>query len=222
MSNNDVMKIIDDMANQFYATKNKRYFDKFSYYATPIIKKFISKSCIGSNWDTDELFSILLIDMWRLFNSWQPIEGKQFHWLMLRQLQNKIINYIHTQIGRPHKICPVCNTRQKGQSLHCHKCKSSLRISNMIISDVKDFSSPHFSDLLTEIANKQLVSQLLYEVKDDPKTHKILVMLLDGESKTTISTTVGIPQNAINNRLRKCQKIIDKLMEESNAISRSD
>jgi RNA polymerase sigma factor (sigma-70 family) len=216
------MGIIDDTANQFYTTKDKKHFNKFVHCATPIIKKFISKSCIGSNWDADELFSILLVDMWRLFNSWHPVEGKQFHWLMLRQLRNKIINYIHTQTGRPHKICPVCNVRQDEQSLYCHNCKSSLRISNIIISDAHEFSSPHFSDFLTEIANKQLVSQLLSEVKNDPKTHRILIMLLEGESKTTISAAVGIAQNAINNRLKKCQKIISRLMEESNAIGRNN
>lgn len=212
MSKN-VMAKIDKIAMKFYETKNKKYFNTFIKYANPTIKRFINKSCFESSWDTDELYSILLVDMWRLFNTWTPEEEKQFHWLMLRQLRNKIINYIHSQIGRPHKICPVCNTRQiKGSSV-CNKCKSSLRVSDIIIAEPFDYSCAHFPNYLEQIANKELVGKLLDEVEEnDPKTHKILTMLLEGESKTTISNEVKIAQNALNNRLRKCRKIIDKLM----------
>jgi len=213
---NDTMIMIDTAAKNFYETSEVKYFNKFIEHATPIIKRYISKSCAGSNWDTEELFSILLTDMWRLINCWEPAEGKQFHWLMLRQIRNKTINYIHTQMGRPHKICPTCGARQKKNvSLYCRVCKSPLRVSDIIITEPFERSYSHTPDYLTDIANKQLVSRLLAEVKDDPKTYRILTMLLEGESKTTISAEVKIAQNALNNRLRKCKKIIYKLMEEN-------
>jgi DNA-directed RNA polymerase specialized sigma24 family protein len=213
---NDTMAVIDTVAENFHATGEVRYFNEFVGHATPVIKRFISKACAGSNWDTDELFSILLTDMWRLINRWEPEEGKQFHWLMLRQIRNKTINYIHTQMGRPHKICPTCGARQKkGTEIHCCVCNSPLRVSDIIIAEPFEHSHAHSPDYLEDIANKQLVQRLLAEVEDDPKTHRILTMLLEGESKTTISAEVHIAQNALNNRLRKCKRIIHKLMKET-------
>lgn len=212
---NDVMVAIDKAAEQFHLTGNKKYFNEFSVHATPVIKRFIAKACAGSSWDTDDLFSILLSDMWRLFNRWEPEKDKQFHWLMLRQLRNKTINYIHTQMGRPHKICPTCGTRQKERSLHCKECKAPLRVTDIIISEPFDHSHAHSPDYLTQLADKQLVERLLAEVEGDPKTYKILTMILEGESKTAISTEVQIAQNALNNRLRKCKQIIHKLMKEN-------
>ncbi len=212
MPNHDVMKVIDTIAENFYKTKNRKYFDVFVKIVTPVIKRHISKSCAGSNWDTDELFSILLTDMWRLFNRWAPEKDKQFHWLMLRQLQNKTINYIHSQMGRPHKICPTCAARQKENVLYCYNCKASLRVPDVVMAEPFEHFHAHFPDYLAQVADRQLIERLFAEVKDDPKTCKILTMLLEGESKTTISAEVKVAQNALNNRLRKCKKIIDKLL----------
>ena len=206
---NDVMRNIDNAAEKFYATGDVKYFNEFVKYATPIIKRFIAKACTGSNWDTNELFSILLIDMWRLFKRWVPEDGKQFHWLMLRQLRNKIINYVHKQIGRPHKICPVCSTRQKEKNaLYCYHCNSPLRTSDIIISEPFENFHAHRPNYLEIFANKQIISKLLDAVKNDEKTYKILTMMLKGESKATISSKIHIAQNALNRRLRKCQGII--------------
>jgi DNA-directed RNA polymerase specialized sigma24 family protein len=214
------MNVIDHLALQYNATKNKEYFTMFVKHATPIIRKTIFKACRGSYWDTDELFSILLVDMWRLFNRWRPVKEKQFHWLMLRQLRNKTINYIHSQIGQSHKICPVCGKHQLHQFQqpllsYCYACKSSLKISNIVITEAFDNVHAHTPDCLTQIANTQLVERLFKEVQNDPKTCKMLKMLLEGESKTTISKEVGIAQNALNNRLRKCKSIICRLLKEN-------
>lgn len=210
------MEVIDKLAEDYFKTRDKKCFDKFVKHATPVIRGVVTKSCAGSFWDADELFSILLVDMWRLFKKWRPVEGKKFHWLMLRQLRNKTINYVHSQIGARRKICPICGARQKIPQSQCNTCKSSLRKSDIIISEPFESKISINPDYPTQLANTQLIQKLLGAVEEnDPKTHKILTMFLEGESKTAISAEIGIAQNAINNRLRKCQKIIHKLMKET-------
>lgn len=212
----DVMDFIDATAEQFYATKDKKYFDEFVKYATPVIQKMIYKSCKGSSWDTKELFSILLADMWRLFNRWEPEEGKKFHWLVLRQLKNKIINHIHQVRGRPHRVCNTCNTKQKNGALECIKCGAPLRLPDIIVSDIFECrGTAHCPDYLENIANKQLVDKLLAQIKNkDPKTYRILQLMLEGRSKSEISHEINLAQNAMNNRIKKCRKIINNLMKE--------
>jgi predicted DNA-binding protein YlxM (UPF0122 family) len=39
-------------------------------------------------------------------------------------------------------------------------------------------------------------------------------MILEGKSKSEISREVQLAQNAINNRIKKCKKIINRFMEE--------
>lgn len=211
-----VMECIDDAAYQFYTTKDVKYFDEFTKHATPVIQRMAHKTCAGSSWDVDELFSILLADMWRLFNRWEPEEGKKFHWLVLRQLKNKIINYVHQVRGRPHRICNACNTKQDEKVSECTKCGTSLRLPAIIVSGTFEFMhSAHCPDYLEDIANRQLVAKLLAHVKDDdPKTHKILQLLLEGRSKSEISREINLAQNAMNNRIRKCRKIIDNMTKE--------
>ncbi len=205
------MDFIDSAAQQFYNTKDKKYFDEFVRYITPIILQMAHKSCAGSSWDVDDLISILLADMWRLFNRWEPEEGKKFHWLVLRQLKNKIINYVHQVRGRPHRICNACNTKQKEVVSECGKCGTPLRFPDIIVSNVFEVArSGYHPNYLEDIANKQLVSRLLSQVKDtDPITYSILVLMLDGCSKSEISRKINLAQNAMNNRIRKCRKIIN-------------
>lgn len=216
----NVMDLIDSTAHQFYASKDKKYFDEFVKHVTPIIQRMVYKACAGSSWDIDELFSILLADMWRLFNRWEPEEGKKFHWLVLRQLKNKIINYIHQVRGRPHRICNTCNTKQEDGVSECVACGAPLRLPDIIVSGT--FETPytaHHPDYLEDIANEQLVSKLLERVKDeDPKTHRILQLMLEGCSKSEISREINLAQNAMNNRIRKCRKIINGLMKEKNHV----
>ena len=217
----NVMVLIDSAAHQFYETKDRKHFNVFVKHATPVIQQMVYKACAGSLWSPDELFSILLADMWRLFNRWKPEEGKQFHWLMLRQLKNKIINYVHQVRGRSHSICNICNTKQKEKNTStCSECGASLRLPDIIISGTGTFETSynaHQPDYLESIANTQLVDKLLTQVKDtDPKTHKILLLLLEGRSKSEISREIQLAQNAMNNRIKKCRKIINNLLKESN------
>jgi len=216
----NVMDLIDSVASQFYITKDKKYFNEFVKYATPIIRQMIYKACAGSSWDVNDLFSILLADMWRLFNRWEPEENKEFHWLMLRQLKNKIINYVHQVRGRPHRVCCVCNTRQENGVLECIECGTPLRLPDIIVSGTFETSyAAYHPDYLENIANTQLVNKLLAQVKDeDPKTYKILQLMLEGHSKSEISREIKLAQNAMNNRIRKCEKIINKLTKEKNLL----
>ncbi|KKK61898.1 hypothetical protein LCGC14_3009720 [marine sediment metagenome] len=213
-----VMDFIDTTAYQFYTTKDKKYFNEFVKHATPIIQRMVHKTCAGSSWDVDELFSILLADMWRLFNRWEPEEGKKFHWLVLRQLKNKIINYVHQVRGRPHRVCNVCNTKQKDGVSECIECGAFLRLPDIMISGTFETTyTAHHPDYLGDIANRQLVTKLLRQVKDkDPKTYKILQLMLAGCSKSEISREINLAQNAMNNRIRKCRKIINNLVKETN------
>lgn len=211
----DVMYLIDQTAEQFYKTKNKKYFNEFVVHVTPIINKFIYKTCAGSTWDIDELFSILLADMWRLFNKYKPTKEQKFHWLMLRQLKNKTINYVHQMRGRPHKICNMCGTKQKEKTATCLKCGAPLRLPDIIVSGIfESVHHMHVPNYLDDIANKELVAKLFNEVKDDPKTSQILQMILEGKSKSEISREVQLAQNAMNNRIKKCRIIIDRFTKE--------
>lgn len=210
----NVMYIIDQLAKQYYGSKDKKYFEEFVKYASPIIRRIARKTCAGSRWDSEELFSILLADMWRLFNKYKPVEEKKFHWLMLRQLKNKAINYVRQSQGHLHKVCGLCNTKQKSGAIVCSKCGSPLRLTNIVIAEPFESVQTYVPDYLEEFANKQLVEKLLEEVKDDPKTMQILKMLLAGNSKSMISREVKLAQNAMNNRIKKCRKIITKLTKE--------
>ena len=216
----DVMESIDSMAYQFHDTGDVKYFNEFAGHVTPIIKQMAYKACRDSSWDVDDLFAILLADMWRLFNRWEPEEGKKFHWLVLRQLKNKIINHVHQVRGRPHRICNTCGTKQAKRTTDvsmCTHCGASLRLSDIIVSGTfESMYSASCPDYLTIIANKQLVSKLLARVKDtDPKTHQILQLMLEGYSKNEISREIKLAQNAMNNRIKKCRGIITLMLENS-------
>ncbi len=213
-----VMDFIDEAAQRFYITKDKKYFNAFVIHASPVIRRMVYKACAGSLWDVDELFSILLADMWRLFNKWEPVEDKKFHWLVLRQLKNKIINYIHQVRGRPHRVCNICSTKQERGISKCVQCGASLRLPDIIVSGTFDgaYNGIDSTDCLEDIANKQLVNKLLAQVKDeDMKTYKILQLMLAGYSKSEISREIKLAQNAMNNRIKKCRRIINNLMKEN-------
>ena len=75
----------------------------------------------------------------------------------------------------------------------------------------------HCPNYLEDIANKQLVNKLLVRVKDeDYKTYRILQLMLAGCSKSEISREIKLAQNAMNNRIKKCRKIINNLVKEKN------
>lgn len=205
------MTNIDEIAKQFYITKDKIYSDKFMVYISPIVKKFAVQKCVGSKWDSDELYSILLFDMWRLLNVWVPEEGKKFHWLMLKQLKNKTINFIHKCEGRAHKVCPTCGTRQVTSKTFCECCKISLKLPDRVMEGIFDYGD--HNNYLEELANKDLIDKLLKELETDPKTLKIIQLLLLEYTKGEISQEIGIAQNAVTNRILKCQKIVNKLIK---------
>jgi DNA-directed RNA polymerase specialized sigma24 family protein len=139
---------------------------------------------------------------------------------VLRQLKNKIINYIHQVRGRPHRVCNICNTRQTANESECSKCGSRLRLPSIIVSET--FETLHVSGVsncLEDIANKQLVTKLLSSVKDsDPKTYKIIQLMLEGRSKSEISREINLAQNAMNNRIKKCRKILKYYLMEKESL----
>lgn len=212
MSQLKIMSDIDTAAETFYRTQSGKDADVFMIYVAPTVKSFVNRKCAGSRWDSDELYSILLTDMWRLLQSWAPKENKKFHWLMLRQLRNKTINFIHCVEGSPHKICPTCSARQSTPKATCKVCNSSLKISDRVMENSHEKETPH--NYLEDLANKELVNKLLKDVEDDPRTLRIVQLLLEGYSKGDISKQIGIAQNAINNRIKKCRKIVEKLCRE--------
>jgi DNA-directed RNA polymerase specialized sigma24 family protein len=75
------------------------------------------------------------------------------------------------------------------------------------------------SNCLEDIANKQLVTKLLSSVKDsDPKTYKIIQLMLEGRSKSEISREINLAQNAMNNRIKKCRKILKHYLMEKESL----
>jgi len=210
-----VAAIIDQCALDFHRTQDRKYFERFAKYAQPIIKMHVMHTCAGSTkWDADELFSILFADMWRLFKVYIPAEDKKFHWLMIRQLKNKTINYIQNITGRVYKICFVCNTPQPGTGDICCKCGALLKKPHAATGvDFYDATYSHTPDYLKQIADRELINVLLRRVKkDDPVTYEILTMFLAGHTKSEISRKVSIAQNALNNRIRKCERILLTMM----------
>jgi len=205
----DVLLSIDEAAENFYKTQNKKDANVFMKRVSPVVRKFVNQKCAGSRWDSDELFSILLADTWRLLTVWVPKEDKKFHWLLLRQLKNKTINFIHCTEGIPRKVCPTCGVSQVKSKTNCEVCKSSLKLSDKVLEETIE-SSDTFN-YLENFADRELVDKLLENLKDDPKTLTIIQLLLEGYSKGDISKQVRIAQNAINNRINKCKKIVNEL-----------
>lgn len=205
------MDIIDSVVTTYYRTKDRKYADVFLKEVIPIIKLKVQKTCIGSvKWDKDELYSILLVDMWRLLKVYVPEEGRKFHHLMLRQLNNKTINYIQNTTGRKYCVCFACSKSNKAGTITCTNCGTSL--GRPIVMPVYDFDlgniHNHTPDYLTEIGNKQLVERVLNNARrTNEKTYRILLMFLMGFSKKEISNAFGgVAQNALNNRIRNCKK----------------
>lgn len=200
---------IDKAANDFYIKNDKKSANIFMCHASTAVKTFATQKCLGSKWNVEELYSILLIDTWRLLNAWKPADGKKFHWLMFKQLKNKTINFIHKTEGRPHKICPSCKARQECLTDICNFCRTPLKVSERKFEELGDYGDN--KDALNELITKELIEKLLKDLESDPKTLKIVHLLLDGYSKGEISKEIGIASNAVNNRIKKCRKIINKL-----------
>ena len=95
----------------------------------------------------------------------------------------------------------------------CCKCGELMQKPRDITGvEQYDLTYGHNPDYLQHLGNKELVDIILNVTKrDNPKTHKILTMLLEGYSKSDISAEVKIAQNAINNRITKCKDILSQL-----------
>ena len=213
----DMLVQIDKIALEFSQTKNKKLFDAFAVHAIPLIKGFAQRTCVGASWDSDDLFSILLADMWRLFNSYQPT-GQPFHYLMLRQLKNKSINFVNNQT-RSLVLCRVCGTTNEKGTKVCDECRTSLSVSppfihsDLIGTDVFDHIIDDKESALDQVASDDFVQKLLDRVSDTT-TKQILIMVAAGEPKSAIREKVKLAPNAITHRITKCQKIVKKLREE--------
>jgi len=214
--NTETTRNIDQCAIDFYKTKDKRHFEKFAKYATRIIQAHVAHTCAGSTkWDPNELFSILFADMWRLFKVYVPETDKKFHWLMLRQLKNKTINYMQNNTERKFKRCFICDTPQEKGSDVCCTCGASMKRPHATTGvEQYDLTYCHTPDYLKQVADRELVNIVLKETEEkDPITHKILTMVLEGHTKSEISREVSIAQNALNHRIRKCERILTKVRD---------
>lgn len=212
MTETDTIRI-DTAAKLYYATKDKKHFEEIGVILSKVIRVYVAQKCAGSiHWNKDDLFAILLEDMWRLFRVYKPEEGKKFHWLMLRQFSNKTRNYIKNTTGQKYKNCFVCSHSHNSGEDTCTKCGSSLRKPRESTGyEHYDFSHKHTPDYLTDIANSQTVERLLKATESDPKTHQILRLILEDYNGSDISAKVKIAPNAMNNRIKKCRSIIRKL-----------
>lgn len=214
----DILVQIDQIALEFARTKHKKLFDEFAVHAIPLIKGFAQRTCAGASWDSDDLFSILLTDMWRLFNSYCPTD-QPFHYLMLRQLKNKSINFVNNQT-RALVVCRVCGTTNEKGCKVCDECRTSLSAlppcihSDLIGPNIFDHIIDDKKSILDQIASNDFVEKLLDRVSDTT-TKQILVMVAAGESKSTIREKIKLAPNAITHRIIKCRKIVKKLREEN-------
>lgn len=220
---------IDAAAEAFYYSdaftvrKDVKYFERFVQHASPIIRMIArtTSAKIGkASWHEDEIYSILLADMWRLFNcaGWVPSKTKKFHWLMLRQLKNKSSNYMQKVFGNP-KHCPYCKAKYSAirgidGNTECGTCHHELisacneKITSVFIENIMG-STPNY---VKQIEAAQIVQKLFKAIQTDKKTCRILHMLLEGNSKTMISRTIQIAPNALQFRLEKCKKIVQSLV----------
>ena len=140
----------------------------------------------------------------------------------MHQLNNKTINYIKNTTGKIYKVCSICGEHANDGDTQCVKCKSSLQKPWIFIessrpksdNDTRTLSDlySHTPDYLQEMKTRDRVKKVLDSVREnDHKTYKILIMLMEGYSKSEISEELnGLAQNAINNRIRKCAKILNR------------
>jgi len=211
--NKQEIEKVDKAAIMYYETKDKKYFEDIGPILSNTIQAHVIHLCIGSSrWDKDELFSILFADMWRLFKVYIPEKDKKFHWLMLKQLGNKSKNYIKNTTGRVYKNCFVCNHFHANKETVCTNCGASLRKPYASTgNDLYDLSYNYTPNYLKDIENKQIIVKLLKDTEDNPKTHRILELLLAGYRRIEIVKELQIAPNAMNSRIKNCQKTLKKL-----------
>jgi len=219
---NASLERIDFFAAEYHRTKDVKCFEQFLKLLSPFIRKTINKACTNSSWDKQELYSIISADMWRLLNRQEPVEGMPYHWLCLRQIKNKLINYISTTMReKSFKICPSCDESYPHSVYTCKACGVSLtpaiiREAHDMLDGVETYENTHSyaPDYLEDIIQQELVTRLLTKIVD-PTTKKIVQMRLDGASYTEISGVIGIAHNAVKRRLHKCQPILSQLIKEN-------
>lgn len=210
-------KRINEAAVNYYLTKAEKYETEFLNAVIPYVKmKSAITAARSSRWNVDDLYSILLEDSWRLLKLYVPIEEKEFHCLLVHQLNNKTINYINNTTERIYRQCFICGHRATNRSKKtCTKCEAPLKKPNLYTQKYSEIPSvqSHSPNYLKDIENSQMVSRVLeiMELKD-PITHRILEMILAGHKKSEISLEMGnMAQNALNHRLRKCAKILKEI-----------
>ena len=211
---------IDLLAAEYHQTKNVKVFERFLKELSPFIHRTINKACTNSSWDRDELYSIISADMWRLINRQAPVDGKPYHWLCLRQIKNKLINYINTNMReKSFKICPQCASIHPYAVYKCTDCGVSLvtaiRETHDTLDNAETYDNVHSynPDYLEDIAQKDLAEKLLQRI-DDLTTRTIVQMLMEGASYAEISETVGIAHNAVRRRIQNCKLIAKQLIKE--------
>lgn len=228
-----IMAKADELALQFHQTKDNKIFDKFASNIDGILREHIAKRLAGSNFDPQELYSILLIDLWRLLKVWEPVENKKFHWLMLRQLQNKTITFVtKNSKSKKMKKCPCCSYAHERSQLTCDNCGTtmSLYITPLREADMPAVRNPKYSGSKTMSASdipsskasfvdaieaKDIVDKLMDKITDQ-KTKKLLTLILDGEEahKVLSELTAGTHPGSYHYRMKKCRQIIEDLCKE--------
>ena len=217
----NALEQIDFLAAKYHETGDVKYFEQFLKLLSPFIHKTINKACTNSSWDKQELYSIISADMWRLINRQAPVAGMPYHWLCLRQIKNKLINYITTTAReKSFKVCPECSKTYPHSVYKCEECAVALttvsRETHDILDNAETYENIHSytPDYLEDMVQRDLVTKLLEQVID-PTTRTILQMLMEGASYAEISDAVGIAHNAVRRRIKKCQPIVSQLIKEN-------
>lgn len=217
----ETLAIIDDLAVSFKTTNDKRYFNEFLVLAEPIVRQFISKARTGASWDVEELYSVLICDQWRLFQRFEVVEGKKFHWLMFRQLKNKIIDWITEVEGlRPLKICPTCGYHHKIAVRICIQCSVLMKAAHKKIQDILDTTATYDTfhsytpDYLERLVQQDLVRKVLQQCPD-LITRRIIGGVLRGESRNEIGRNVGLTSPQVKRKLKglKNLEIIKEIIQ---------
>ncbi len=211
--NRNLSNTINGAVASYLETHDTKYETAYLKAVMPFVKLRAEITCAGSTrWNVDDLYSILLEDAWRLFKIYKPKEGKEFHYLLLHQLNNKVINYIKNTTGRVCRLCFVCGERATKGAKECENCGSNLKKPNIYTQAYSEIpkAMSYEPNYLKEIEDREMVTKILKVVKKkDLKTYIILTLMLAGYNKSSISRMFGnMAQNALNSRITKCSRII--------------
>jgi DNA-directed RNA polymerase specialized sigma24 family protein len=215
-----VLETIDQAALKFYEDKTEKRFEEFVKCAHPLLTSFANRTCSGSEWNSDDLFSILLADVWRLLNVWTPDPNLNFHYLMLRQLKNKSINFVNKET-RVYSICRVCGykNKRKNKYKYCCNCHICLLASDTFFT-YDNVTQGYFEKLhvnnttvLDDVSNKDLVYKLINSISD-MTTKRIVVLYYRGNTKAEIEQKLKLPKFSATKHLDRCRKLVKRLTKE--------